>query len=400
MLRCKPMKQRSTTPVSTLASGSQGRGGGLVTKSLIVASAVLMTVASPITFYGQAMADQYDDQINALRSEIGSYQQQAAVLNAQAKTLQDELTILDGQKSAIQAQIKISETRHAQLVAQIKETKEKIESNKESLGLTLANIYADDSITPLEMLASSKSIGDFVDKQEYRSAMRDQLTETIEQINKLKTELEKQRTETERVLKDQQAQNELLVQKEAERAKLLADTQGQEAAYQTLSADRESKISELRSQQAAALASRARSNGGYTSLPGDGSRGGYPSLWANAPMNSYVDNWGMYSRQCVSYVAFKVQQAYGNMPYWGGVGNANQWPGNARAAGIPTGTTPKPGAVGVVSSGYYGHVAWVESVNPNGTINISHFNVGWNGEYAYWANLSPSYFDTYIYFGG
>lgn len=399
MLRCKPMKQRSTTPVSTLASGSQGRGGGLVTKSLIVASAVLMTVASPITFYGQAMADQYDDQINALRSEIGSYQQQAAVLNAQAKTLQDELTILDGQKSAIQAQIKISETRHAQLVEQIEETKRKIEANKESLGRILANIYADDAITPLEMLASSKSIGDFVDKQEYRSAMRDQLTKTIEQINKLKTELENKKVETERVLKDQQAQRDLLDQKEAERAKLLADTQGQEAAYQALSADREAKISDLQAQQAAALAARARQVGGYTASS-DGSNGGYPSIWANAPMNSYVDSWGMYSRQCVSYVAFKVASVYGNMPYWGGVGNANQWPGNARAAGIPVGTTPKAGAVGVVSSGQYGHVAWVEAVNPNGTIRISHYNVNWNGSYAVWDNLDPSYFDTYIYFGG
>ena len=117
-------------------------------------------------------------------------------------------------------------------------------------------------------------------------------------------------------------------------------------------------------------------------------------------MNSYVDSWGMYSRQCVSYTAFKVAQAYGNMPYWGGVGNANQWPGNARAAGIPTGSTPRVGSVAVVSSGQYGHTAWVEAINPNGTIRISHFNVNWTGNYAVWDNLSPSYFDTYIYFGG
>lgn len=134
-------------------------------------------------------------------------------------------------------------------------------------------------------------------------------------------------------------------------------------------------------------------------LSNQSDRGGYPSVWANAPMNAYVDSWGMYSRQSVSYVAFKVHQAYGSMPYWGGVGNANQWPSNARAAGIPTGTTPKVGSVGVVSSGIYGHVAWAEAVNPNGTLRVSHYNVDWSGNYAVWDNLSPSYFDTYIYFG-
>ena len=38
--------------------------------------------------------------------------------------------------------------------------------------------------------------------------------------------------------------------------------------------------------------------------------------------------------QCVSYTAWKVYQKNGYMPYWGGVGNANQWPGNADSAGI------------------------------------------------------------------
>ena len=57
-------------------------------------------------------------------------------------------------------------------------------------------------------------------------------------------------------------------------------------------------------------------------------------------------------------------------------------------------------AVGVLYDGPYGHTAWVESVNPNGTINISHYNVGWSGEYSEWYNLSPTFFQEYIYFGG
>ena len=359
-----------------------------------MAAAVLMAVAAPISFGQQVFADRYDDQIRALRTEIEGYQAQAAVLSAQADTLARELASLTAQKATIQAQAK-----YDQLVKDIAETEQKIADNKEALGQIIADMYVDGTISPLEMLASSKNIGDYVDQQEYRSSIQDNLSDTIKQIDALKKKLESQKKEVEQVLADQKVQRDLLAAKEAEQAKLLADTQGQEAAYQQLSSQRNAQISQLQAQQAAELAARARNVGGYTASS-DGSNGGYPSLWANSPMNSYVDSWGMYSRQCVSYTAFKVAQAYGNMPYWGGVGNANQWPGNARAAGIPTGSAPRVGSVGVVSSGQYGHTAWVEAINPNGTIRISHYNVNWTGNYAVWDNLSPSYFDTYIYFGG
>ena len=111
----------------------------------------------------------------------------------------------------------------------------------------------------------------------------------------------------------------------------------------------------------------------------------------------------MYNRECVSYVAWKVYQKNGHMPYWGGSGNANQWPGNAQAAHISTGSTPKAKSAGVISAGVYGHIVWVESVNGDGTINISQYNElnaggpGW-GNYSERYNVDPSTYDTYIYF--
>lgn len=384
------MKLKSTTPVSH----------GLVTRSALVAGAVLMAITAPLSMGQIVFADRFDDQINAIQSEINGYQAQAAALSVQANTLQNEIANINAQKATIQGQIDLSQAKYDKLVNQITETERKIADNKEALGRIIADMYVDGTITPLEMLASANNIGDYVDQQEYRSSIQTNLSKTIEEIKTLKKQLEQQKKDIERVLADQKSQRDALAAKEAEQAKLLADTKGQEAAYQSLSSERNSQISSLRAQQAAELAARARRVGGGYSSSSDGSNGGYPGMWANAPQDTLVDSWGMYNRECVSYVAFKVDQAYGNMPYWGGVGNANQWPGNARVAGIPTGRTPKPGAVGVVSSGQYGHVAWVESVNGDGTINISHYNVNWNGNYAVWTHLDPSFFDTYIYFGG
>ncbi len=385
------MKQRSTTPVTS----------GFLTKFALVAAAVMMTIATPLAMMPKASADQYDDKINALKGQVNELQARAGELRQKANTLQNELARLGAEKATIQSQIDLNQAKYESLIVKIKENEQRIADNKDALGATIADMYVDEGITPIEMIASSSNIGDYVDKESYRSSVSDQLQTTIDTIRKLKKELENQKAEVERVLADQKAQREALAAKEAESANLLAQPRGEEAAYQAMSAEKNSEISKLRAQQAAELAARARSiGGGYSSLPGDGSRGGYPSKWANAPMNSYVDDWGMYSRQCVSYAAFKVAQNYGNMPYWGGRGNAHEWDDNARAAGFKVSSVPAAGTVAILNDGSYGHAAWVESVNADGTINISHYNVGWTGEYAEWYNLNPGYFDSYIYFGG
>lgn len=76
--------------------------------------------------------------------------------------------------------------------------------------------------------------------------------------------------------------------------------------------------------------------------------------------------WG----QCTWYVA---QRRY--VP-WGG--NANTWLYRAQQYGFATGSVPKPGAiVQTRENGYYGHVAYVESVNhPYLTISEMHLGQG------------------------
>lgn len=57
-----------------------------------------------------------------------------------------------------------------------------------------------------------------------------------------------------------------------------------------------------------------------------------------------------------------------------GLGDANTWYARASSYGLSVGSVPKPGAVGTTTRGDYGHVVYVESVNANGSINISEMN--------------------------
>jgi surface antigen len=133
-----------------------------------------------------------------------------------------------------------------------------------------------------------------------------------------------------------------------------------------------------------------------TILEGDPNHGGYPAKWDYpARQDSTLDAWGMYNRECVSYTAWKVHQTFGTMPYWGGVGNANEWPGDARRAGIPTSSTPKAHSVAISRTGYYGHAMWVEKVDGD-MIYISQYNYDLHGHYSeMWLSAKGL---TYIYF--
>lgn len=62
--------------------------------------------------------------------------------------------------------------------------------------------------------------------------------------------------------------------------------------------------------------------------------------------------------------------------YW--TGNASDWWPNARAAGRPEGQTPEVGAIMVTWESSYGHVAYVEQVNSDGSWVVSEMNfVAW-----------------------
>jgi len=162
------------------------------------------------------------------------------------------------------------------------------------------------------------------------------------------------------------------------------------AALARLSAAQQQEISQL---QAAQLTANQSLDGAI--VAGDPTHGGYPAAWDNARQDSRLDHWGMYNRECVSYTAWKVYQTYGTMPYWGGEGNANEWPGDARRAGIPTGSVPKVGSVAIWNVGYYGHAMWVQKVQGD-MVYVSQYNYDLNGKYSeMWVN--GSHF-TYIYF--
>ena len=376
-----------------------------------------MVLAAPLASTPDAHAEDYDAKISALQKKIDAYDKKAGQLGKKADGLQVTLNKLSEQKAAIQSQLDLTQQKYEMLQEQIKETSKKLGHNKDALGEIIASLYIEGDTTPLEMLASSKNIGDFVDKQTYQSSARDQLAGTITKVKDLQKKLESQKIDLQRTLADQKNARTALAAKENEQAELVAKTRGSEASFKKLSKESSAEKLQLQqAQQAAIQAAMARATasapgassggggGGVTISPGSPSMGGYP--WAGGcyvdanAVSSGTDPLGYGCRQCVSYTAWKVYQKTGYSPRWWG--NANMWPGSARAAGFKVGSTPRANSIGVISAGAYGHTVYIESYNPStGMAHISQMNYlnaggpGW-GNYSE-MTLPAATYDTFIY---
>lgn len=385
----------------------------LINGGISVAMAVASVVAVAVQINKPATArtaEEIGAEIQQIQTQIDQAQKHASELRAKSDGLKAELDSVASQRTALEGQIKVTKAQYEKLLLEIKETEENIEKNRKTLGSLLAKMSIEDDLSPIERIAGSDNISSALDNFEYQSSAKTKLTERVKLIKKQKKTLEEKRDQVKKTLEDQQKFERELQSKIAEQNRLIQITQGEEAEYNKYAAEKNSQKVKLQEEQRRAFEEaqrRARqATGGSFSLSGSDSGGGYTwgdGCWVGNDLSSHgpnggVDPLGYGCRQCVSYTAFKALQVHGVKALWWG--NANMWPASARSRGFRTGTTPKANSVGVQYIGYYGHVVWVDSVNPNGTVNISQYNYPVNGRWGMYSTMtvSASAFQEYIYF--
>ena len=103
----------------------------------------------------------------------------------------------------------------------------------------------------------------------------------------------------------------------------------------------------------------------YQLLMRSGSGGGYPVKVLGCCLGPYVNN-GFPVGWCTYYVATKRNVTWR--------GDAGYWYQNAAAQGYAVGPTPRPGSIMVTWESWAGHVAYVESVNADGSWVVTEMN--------------------------
>jgi len=104
----------------------------------------------------------------------------------------------------------------------------------------------------------------------------------------------------------------------------------------------------------------------------------YPEPYRSAAKDSLVDPSSCFSKECVSYCAWKICETTGSWPRRTGDMNAKEWVNRLPSWGYNKVSAPKEGGkyVGVSTLGTYGHVIWFETGN-----TISEYNYADLGNY-------------------
>jgi len=324
-------------------------------------------------------ADQYDDQINALRQKNNDTQGLVNSLASQASSYQGAINTLQVQVNAVQTQIALNQAQQAKLQAEIEQHQKDIDVKRVQLNATIKAMYLDGQITPIEQLATSNNLSDFVDKEEYRQTVQSDLNTTISQIAQLQAKLKTQKNELDTLVASQQQQRTALATAQSQQQELLAYNQQQRDQFSQQIQTNNSQIASLKKAQAVELARKYGSSGGIAG------GGGYP--WGNAvcihtgSASGYCSNYdwalggsiwnyatgGYGYRNCTDWAAWKIGAP-------SGLGNARDWPSNASSKyGISSSSTPTPGDAAVDTGGSYGHVMYVEAVSGDGMV-VSDYN--------------------------
>jgi len=358
--------------------------------SLIIATLIILgsVIAVPIV-----SADSFQNQINSLNTQNAQAQSTVNSLQSQANSYQDNLNTLQAQITAIEAAISASETQQAQLQQQILSDQAQIAQQKQVLGSDISAIYVNGQMTTLEQLASSNNISDFVNAQTYRNAVQSKIQSTLDTISALEAQQQTQESQVSQLITGQKSQQSQLASAQSKEATLLSYNQQQQSSYNQQIASNNSQISALVAAQIAANSSTSTSGYYFLHFPGtitkDPINGSYAYAGWGFEMNTSPgctgnpsdgpDQWGYCTRQCVSYAAWAVEYSGRLAPV--DFGNAKDWVGAARRAGIQFDSIPQAGDVAITTAGAWGHAMYVEKVNGN-QIFVSQYNQQLTGQFS------------------
>ncbi len=369
----------------------------------------VLGISAPIQIIASnAYATNYEAQLKKLQAEIDANNEKAKKKAEEAGSLKNELAVIDAEKSAAEATLSRMKVEHKRTEEEIKKAEEDIKNNKLLLGEMLAEMHIQQNETPLLTLVKEDNFAKLFDALARQDSMQRDMVESTKKVESLKKGLEEKEKLQKIQLVNQENVKKQIIAKSNEKQELINKTKGEEANYRAVVAERENRRAEVMKQQQAEIEAAMRRAGGNStyvnSLAGD-----YP--WSGG--NCYVDGNAMSHggsngnggdgngygcRQCASYAAWRAQKETGRSFY--GWGNANQFPYTAASAGYAVGSTPRAKALGVISSGYYGHVVYIEEVR-GGQVLVAQYNA-WHSQDPGWGKFSREWvpantYDKYIY---
>ncbi len=362
-------------------------------RPLVGVTVILLTFGFSLQVYARSIAE--------IEAEIAKKQQQADAaaaesghLHKKATTVEGQIEELQDQIAGIQVKIDTNTRKQNDLTNKIEAAQKRLEEQKVLLSANIRSMYIEGDISPLEMLASSSNISDFVDKQEYRDRIKESIVEIVGQVEKLKKQLDVQKKEVTAILAEQKDLKGALDTKEGEASAKLGEINQTKASFDAQVKARKGDIAKL--QQEIAAAQAALSSVDVGSLPSSGtvvqgqiigtvgntgnSFGAH--LHLRAQKNGVALNpLGYLGNRWSQPLSAPITQYFGANPYMYGYGPAgHDGIDYGASAGTPIkavegGTLYKGWSGALVGHGYFGCMAMIQ--HSGGLISIyAHMEAG------------------------
>jgi len=411
--------------------------GGNHLKKRLLTVLVTGTVLSLGALAPSVNAQDYDSQIETVNSSIANINEKKSAVNSTIDTLAKELsdvqTKIDttqAKKAEVQEQIETLKAEIAKLEKVIAERNTRLEEQARSVQTNGARSY-------LDFLLNAESLSDAVSRigvvMDLMSANRELMQQQAEDKKQVES---KEEAQQEKLAEQEAAEKELaslqtelndtfsknkvllanLSQEElaeiAKRDGLVAEKEAfqKRLAEEKAKAEAEAaRIAEASRQALAAQASQsqttptqtsyeapapAAASTASTSTASTSSSTSTPAAPAQTSSYTYTAGGGFpavdpsfraslnggYFGQCTYYVFNRMAQV-GTPIGHSMMGNAAEWPSYARSYGYSVSHSPSAGSAIVFQQGLagadptYGHVAFVEAVNADGSLYISEMNV-------------------------
>jgi peptidoglycan hydrolase CwlO-like protein len=365
-------------------------------KKVVTALTVLtilggVSIDIPHPIFADKIEDK-DKEINELRAQESEMERNIHVIEEQIAALEAEVDHLQGELEDARRELERLEREINELNDRINKRHKRIEKNARTLQLNKNGVWLNylkvvfdknsnwgqkiSALTSISKVMSNQK--GLIEQQErdYTILQNKEVmaNERITLIERNMAEINRAREERKRLQADLEVQElELAARRtsaEDEKGILIAKREAAQAAQREV-AEQQKRVAEERERFAAAqqtiIATPQNTSGSQRR----------PAFAATSTLST--SNGGGYSggMQCTDYATAKTGI--------GGLGNAAEWTATAQNKGYDVSKTAKPGAVAVFAPGQagassYGHVAVVDSVNPDGSVSISeaNYNGGFN----------------------
>ena len=204
-------------------------------KTLVLSAWLLVALVGlslPQILAQDATQNNLNQQLQNINARISETNLQLDGVAEKRKTLEETIADLQSQVAYLRGQIGDTQAELDRLEAEITLKQQELDEQKIILTRILRVLYQNSDASAFELLITSDTFGEYVDRQEYLERLKAGVSDSVERIQELKQSLEAEEAQQAQLLSELEAQEISLLAVQYEQQHLLEETQGEEATFQ------------------------------------------------------------------------------------------------------------------------------------------------------------------------